>query len=287
MAAIVDYSDSSEDDVEENDESTDLTIMKNTKKHNISKITTDNTVSFDKPSRKKTKLLKTPLPVPEEVLGMFGKPQSDIHCDPVQHSGRKRSFAHMEGNWATFVYVPYNADEHLLRLRDDLFKCLRPYGDFQPMDDHHISLSRTVSIRHHWIEPMLATLREGIQSRFIESSFCKIYGVHIYTNDEKTRSFLGLKIQDVSGVLTKVTEVVNETFSDFRLPPYYEDASYHLSVGWVLDDITTSLSTHVHTELQEVMDLYLEDEPALKSADICEICLKTGNKIFACPLSSR
>lgn len=51
--------------------------------------------------------------------------------------------------------------ERMIELIDELLKCLRPL-EFIPMKDLHLSLSRTVAIRHHWIQP----LTDRLQRRF-------------------------------------------------------------------------------------------------------------------------
>lgn len=48
-----------------------------------------------------------------------------------------------------------------------------------------------------------------------------------------------------------------------------------------------AMVTNLYLLLQEVVDVVLEDEPSLKSVDVSEVCLKTGNKIFTCSLSFR
>ena len=59
-----------------------------------------------------------------------------------------------------FVNVD-NPDERMIELIEELLMCLRPL-DFKPMKELHLSLSRTVAIRHHWIQP----LTDRLQSKF-------------------------------------------------------------------------------------------------------------------------
>ena len=56
------------------------------------------------------------LPMPSGVLNMFKDEEPNEHeDDPCQHQGRKRTFAHERGNWATFVFVPctYKRNQNL------------------------------------------------------------------------------------------------------------------------------------------------------------------------------
>ena len=45
--------------------------------------------------------------MPSGVLNMFKDDAlGDYEDDPSSHQGRIRTFAHLRGNWATYVYVP-------------------------------------------------------------------------------------------------------------------------------------------------------------------------------------
>lgn len=45
---------------------------------------------------------------------------------------------------------------------------------------------------------------------------------HIYTNDENTRTFIGLKVNSGLNHLIECVKCINESFAEFRLPSYYE-----------------------------------------------------------------
>lgn len=50
---------------------------------------------------------RTPLPVPAVLQGMFGgSAEQGPRDDPALHQGRVRNFAHVRGNWATYVCIP-------------------------------------------------------------------------------------------------------------------------------------------------------------------------------------
>lgn len=50
------------------------------------------------------------LPLPTEVLRMFpatkGDQQPPTETDTSLHEGRIRSFPHVRGNWASYIYIP-------------------------------------------------------------------------------------------------------------------------------------------------------------------------------------
>ena len=56
-------------------------------------------------------------------------------------------------------------DERMSHMVDEMLRCLRPL-EFHRMEEFHISLSRTVVIRHHWIQP----LTDSLQKKFTNAS---------------------------------------------------------------------------------------------------------------------
>jgi len=46
------------------------------------------------------------LPLPFNILSMFGDQDKYLQDDPSLHEGRIRSFAHERGNWASLIYIP-------------------------------------------------------------------------------------------------------------------------------------------------------------------------------------
>lgn len=74
--------------------------------------------------------------------------------------------------------------ELLSDLSKDIIDLLEPLP-FKAMDDLHISLSRTFAVRHHWIEPLVASLRRRFKACCGVST--DLGRIKSYTNDEKTR----------------------------------------------------------------------------------------------------
>jgi len=48
----------------------------------------------------------TTLPLPTAILEMFNEEDSLVGSKEDRHEGRVRTFPHMRGNWATFVFIP-------------------------------------------------------------------------------------------------------------------------------------------------------------------------------------
>ncbi|XP_062513320.1 U6 snRNA phosphodiesterase 1-like isoform X2 [Corticium candelabrum] len=201
--------------------------------------------------------------VPDAVREMFD--DGEIECDDAaQHDGRIRSFPHVTGNWATYVFAPFHTNSSfgalVTHLTDELTECLKcsdanmqrdtlaPSMNLMHAKELHISVSRTVTIRHHWIRPLIDCLQKELQSK---SSFVYAFeGPRFYCNDEKTRSFLGLRVSAGRRELTGIVECVNSAFDQFALEHFYEDMDFHLSIAWWLGNILPNITDEMQHQLQ-------------------------------------
>ncbi|XP_043292316.1 U6 snRNA phosphodiesterase isoform X2 [Cervus canadensis] len=138
-------------------------------------------------SRGQSPLPSQRLPVPDSVLHMFPGTEEGPVDDSAKHGGRVRTFPHERGNWATHVYVPYEAGEEFLDLLDALLCRAQTYVPrLVRMEAFHLSLSQSVVLRHHWILPFVQALKDRVASF---QRFCFTADrVKIYTNQEKTRT---------------------------------------------------------------------------------------------------
>ncbi|XP_035867788.1 U6 snRNA phosphodiesterase isoform X2 [Phyllostomus discolor] len=105
------------------------------------------------------------LPVPDSVLHMFAGTDEGPEDDSAKHGGRVRTFPHERGNWATHVYVPYEAGEEFLDLLDEVLPHAQTYVPrLVRMEAFHLSLSQSVVLRHHWILPFVQALKDRVAS---------------------------------------------------------------------------------------------------------------------------
>ncbi|XP_068722686.1 U6 snRNA phosphodiesterase 1-like isoform X3 [Montipora capricornis] len=127
------------------------------------------------------------LPLPEGIVNMF-KEDTEYEEDPCQHDGRVRTFPHFPGNWAMQVFIPFMASAEFENLVTSLTASLSAaiFLDVYKLShkELHVSVSRTVPIRHYWIDPIVQQLREGLSS--IHRFTCALQYPELYTNDEKT-----------------------------------------------------------------------------------------------------
>eukprot|EP00076_Gallus_gallus_P044506 XP_025010044.1 U6 snRNA phosphodiesterase isoform X3 [Gallus gallus] len=163
------------------------------------------------------------LPVPECVLAMFREEERDEkRDDSSRHGGRVRCFPHERGGWATHVYLPYQAQEEFLELLELLASHARTYvPSVTAMEEFHVSLSQSVVLRYHWISPFMQSLKERLAA--FHRFFCVADRVKVYTNQNKTRTFVGLEVSTGHFQLLELVSEVDKVMEEYDLPVFYKD----------------------------------------------------------------
>ncbi|KAM8946023.1 U6 snRNA phosphodiesterase 1 [Pelodytes ibericus] len=215
---------------------------------------------------------------------MFEKVGDEKERDDItQHGGRMRSFQHERGNWATYVYIPLQPPDEFHQLLDEIVSVLTKHKVvMNKMTEFHISQSQTIVLRHHWISPFVQSLRERLGSvcRFL----CIAGKIQVYTNKERTRTFLGLEVSTGKEHLLEVVSEVDQSVMEFNLQTFYQDPSFHISLAWCVGDARQRIEGVCLKELQNVLDGF-EDSHILTRFYADEIRCKTGNKIFCISLT--
>uniref|UniRef100_A0A3Q3EU36 U6 snRNA phosphodiesterase n=1 Tax=Labrus bergylta TaxID=56723 RepID=A0A3Q3EU36_9LABR len=207
------------------------------------------------PQRKKPKMKEqvvetsvSRLPLPGCLLEMFPDEVDSQSEQSALHGGRIRSFKHERGNWATYVYLPHLPEEEFRLLLKEMLLVARGRGVVMtPQEEFHLSLSQTVALRHHWIQPFTQSLRAGLVhcKRFI----CSAGRLRIYCNAEGTRTFLGMEVSNGHAQLLDLVQVVDKTMAEFHLDPFYKDPSFHVSLAWCVGDLREQMKEGIQ-ELQ-------------------------------------
>ncbi|XP_029379293.1 U6 snRNA phosphodiesterase 1 [Echeneis naucrates] len=237
--------------------------------------------SVRKKAKTEDRVSRPRLPLPGCLLAMFPddvEPQTE---DSSLHGGRIRSFKHERGNWATLVYLPYHPQEEFSDLLEQLLSAAKAHGVvLTPQEEFHLSLSQTVVLRHHWIQPFTQSLKADLAhcKRFV----CSAGKLNVYCNAEMTRTFLGMEVCTGHAQLLDLVRVVDRTMTEFRLDTFYKDPSFHVSLAWCVGDLTAQMKGCLQ-ELQRVVDDY-EEGPFLLRLDGIELRCRTGNKTFRFPL---
>ncbi|XP_061450696.1 U6 snRNA phosphodiesterase 1 [Rhineura floridana] len=224
------------------------------------------------------------LPIPDSVLSMF-KDQEDAEAvvdDSSKHGGRLRTFPHERGNWATHVYMPYEATEDFLDLLQLVLSHAHTYvPSLTAVAEFHISLSQGVILRYHWISPFVQSLKEHLASfpRFT----CRADQVKVYTNQTKSRTFIGLEVASGHSQVLELVSEVDRVMEEFNLPSFYKNPSFHLSLAWCVGNLAEELEGQCLQELQEIVDGF-EDSSYLLRIPGAEVRCKSGKKVFSFPL---
>lgn len=214
------------------------------------------------------------IPLPSTVLTMFDKTAEQEALDQAAlHGGRVRSFKHEANNWASYVYIDMSDLDELDEVRNFLLGQL----ELEPTEDTHISLSRTVSLRHHWIDPVVQGVSHGFKQ--VDRFTVKLDKLQVYCNDERTRTFVGLQATGGCQQLAKLSKVVDGVLRDFSLPPFYYPPSFHVSLGWCLGDKTKEISPILPALELKLLDV-IEDVDDFGKLFIKMAHCKCGNRFF-------
>ncbi|XP_020819164.1 U6 snRNA phosphodiesterase 1 isoform X2 [Phascolarctos cinereus] len=189
------------------------------------------------------------LPIPDSVLNMFPDPEDGIVDDIEKHGGRIRTFPHERGIWATHVWVPYEAKEDFFDLLDLLMtQARRVLPRLVKMEEFHVSLSQSVVLRYHWITPFVQSLKSRMA--FFHRFLFTANQVKVYTNQEKTRTFIGLEVTAGHAQFLDLVSEVDRVMEEFDLATFYKEPSFHISLAWCVGDVQSELKEQAIQGLQ-------------------------------------
>lgn len=89
----------------------------------------------------------------------------------------------------------------------------------QKVEDLHISLTKTVILKHHWIDSFTESVKN--RTKHIKKFMILFGNLKIYCNEERTRTFIGLQIRTGYDSLMKLVEVLDGCLEEFSLPTFY------------------------------------------------------------------
>lgn len=124
----------------------------------------------------------------------------------------------------TIFFILGSINDSLLELQHTITKILKDFIglELNCFDKSHISLTRTVVLQHHWIDIFKTSIIEQLKD--VRSKTIDLNSLMFYTNDEKTRTFIGISVILKSDMLylNDLVRRMNICLGDFNLPPYYE-----------------------------------------------------------------
>ncbi|KAF2898874.1 hypothetical protein ILUMI_07302 [Ignelater luminosus] len=224
------------------------------------------------------KKIQARLPVPQVFCKADGIVEHTSIDDPSHHGGRIRSFPHERGNWVTYVYIPYEPTDTLLS--DIITRIINtlPYLNMQAINDFHISLTKTIILKHHWINSFIESIR--IKTQMIKKFIIMFNTLNVYCNEERTRTFIGLDIKSGYDTLCKLVEHLDSCMDEFNLPHFYENPSFHMSLVWCVGDYENEISK-ILPQLCMGTEEVLNNYPQSSWYNyVTHLECKSGNKLF-------
>ncbi|XP_012215078.1 U6 snRNA phosphodiesterase 1 isoform X1 [Linepithema humile] len=216
------------------------------------------------------------LAIPTSILSWEGVIyHEEMIDDPLNHDGRKRSFKHERGNWATLIYINCITSDCLHTWINSVLNELSIQGNI--IFNFHISLSRTLVLKFHWIESFVEDLK--LLCHKFNKFVIQLTDVKVYCNEEKTRTFLGIYCQDKDGTLKHLTKVLDGLLAEYQLPSFYKDTSYHISIFWCLGDQRAHLQKFLPF-LTCNLNKFLAENTEDSFIYVNEIQCKIGNKCY-------
>ncbi|CAA0834516.1 Unknown protein [Striga hermonthica] len=217
----------------------------------------------------------SPTLLPPPPISLLHAPNTSGSSDfslQIKNANRIRSFPHVEGNFALHVYIPVTVplaqrkelalfvkkvaslarELHAVDVDIPLSKILKEEHKFEQVvfgSEFHVSLGRTVPIRVHQRDSVVAMLRQRLQGH--RRYWIDFNKWEVFVNDDRTRTFLSVEV--TSGGLAEIKkqiETVNEVYRLHSLPEFYKDPRPHISIAWAVGDISDSLKKVVGEEMK-------------------------------------
>ncbi|XP_028118814.1 U6 snRNA phosphodiesterase-like isoform X5 [Camellia sinensis] len=199
---------------------------------------------------------------------------------PNGKASRIRSFPHVKGNYALYVYIPVRIPSAPMKeLAQFLKKVSSRVPGLNAIDidiplnilctddlkleqaslgrEFHISLGRTVPIRRHQIDSVVAMLRQKLQ--FQSRYWIDFNEWEVFVNDDHTRSFLSIEVK-TKGLA--------------------EDPRPHVSLAWALGDISDVLKRVVEGKVRRCTMVGKYAKPRIFTCKFSGIDCKIGNKTY-------
>ena len=183
--------------------------------------------------------LLPPPPLPESSGSAY---------DVAAADGRVRQFAHVDGQYATHVYLPVRPGPQLadaLRRSCAALGQNRGRGSVHAVEaaSYHISLSRTVSLSRAQIEGFSDALRLALR-RCAAARAPVAEALCVLANDTRTRHFAAAELRaDTPGhaAVCSMIDAVDGVLARYALPPFYPERRLHFSIAWSLETMAEPL----------------------------------------------
>ncbi|ODQ50966.1 hypothetical protein SAICODRAFT_27041 [Saitoella complicata NRRL Y-17804] len=216
--------------------------------------------------------------------------------DPAFHQGRKRAHRHVEGQWATHIYTEFWPDVKLMSILDRIVKkagsldkgwtslLVSELGNQLAL---HISLSRPLTLWTDEREDFTRALSRVLAD--IEPFEMTLDNISTFVNDERTRTFLVLEVNEGISEFGGVLRALEAVMKQFKQPALYtvDTARFHVSIAWRLggEEMKVKQLLQFVEEFGEELQALWKDTS--KTIRVKEVKAKIGNQIWVKKLGER
>lgn len=192
--------------------------------------------------------------------------------DPVKYDGRKRQIEHVEGNWASHIFI--QPEKELIEDFNDFLQNVQDmFQNIKYIEEPHVSLSKMFILKYHWIDNFFECLKKAV--KFNEFHLELSSELRFLSNEDKTRHFACLLVEQSSiDELKYIVDLVDKTLNEFQLPIYYKDSIYHMSILWKLSEFSDDEKEYIKSGIKDLMS---SEKTFYCLVD--KITFKAGNKI--------
>lgn len=184
--------------------------------------------------------------------GLFG-PGARRGEDPAAHQGRTRRVAHVDGNYATSVYLPVPATAAWRRCAEACAAELRALVASDPgslgREVHvvdadkglgwHVTISPLLMLRRHLISPLLQKL-EALAANAPASPVFFESHVDVFVSQAGDRFFAAVPVADTSAAWLRRAAAdvlgIAESLALMQKAPDVQQMRLHCSLAWTLGD---------------------------------------------------
>ena len=226
-------------------------------------------IQIEQPKKK----LKLQNPLKDIKIGEE-EDQGQVLDDPSLHDFRVRSFPHVRGNWASYAYIKTELDwsplqkllKHCLSKQDIIAK---------DIPEPHLSVSKVVTLQHHWIQPFVQSFGAKLKSRLVPFNLSLGSKIKVLVNEDFTRTFITLEVENSKNIC-EIVKCCDESLLEYNKETFYDPPEFHISLLWTLGDQKSLINIET---LQESLNKWMLDED-IENIEVDSVQCKIGNKFF-------
>ncbi|KAI1315873.1 nuclear protein localization protein 4 [Mortierella claussenii] len=270
---LVDYGSSSEEEVE--DESSLTATHEQTKETLWTGRISTKRILQTADNSEQCKRKKTLPPLPSSLTELF-KERERPADNPELHQGRIRGRAHVNGSWPVHVYLEVKLSGELFDIVKSLIVSARKTAPkvvslLQSTESHqgpktrpteaeaavdttelHISLTRPLYLQELHHGRFTSDVKDAFKGK--KRFNVSFSGVQSFSNDEKTRSFLSLRVGAGHAEIESLVAEMDVIAQRYSQPKFYDNPQLHASFAWavggdVLDAKTVAAMSELEGEL--------------------------------------